>query len=193
MTSLTGSPSFWGRTYSQLYSSPAWHSSRQNPSWMSNLAMKIFLSSFALAKVWMIRLSDECPIWSINPAGASRLVVSLTEGICLSVSSQKENNRSKIERKAQDLCSIAATRDFFLRRRVVPDIVPQNDPRLPLSYLFVHLNPEMIVRAPVYRGLHFVLCLIFPVLIGHPYFDPSARRSLVGCTHAKRVGPMPPW
>ncbi len=74
--------------------------------------MNIFASGSASAKACKMQ-ARHSPIWSIAPAGAVFLVVSLTDARTPPLARQSRNDRSKIERYAFDLCRIAAIREIF--------------------------------------------------------------------------------
>ncbi len=110
--SIIGFPSSCGRTYVKFHSSPAAQSIRQKPSLISHFAMNIFASLSASANAWMM-WAKHLPIWLMASAGAVILVVLLTAERTPLFARHKQNDKSKMEQKALDLCGIAAIGDIF--------------------------------------------------------------------------------
>ncbi len=110
---VIGFPSSCGRTYVKFHSLPAAQSIRQKPSLISHFAMNIFASLSACANAWMMR-AKHSPIWLMAPSGAVFLVVSLTAERTPLIARRKQNDKSKMEQKAFDLCGIAAIGNIFI-------------------------------------------------------------------------------
>jgi hypothetical protein len=98
--------------HNKFHSLPSLQSICQKPSFMSHFAIKILTSPSALANAWMIH-DRHSPTWSMAPLGTLFSVVSFTATRMPPLASRNRNDRSRIDRKAFDLCGIAAIGDIL--------------------------------------------------------------------------------
>ena len=99
--------------YQKFHSSPSLQYNLQKPYLISHFYWNILDSSGASANEWITRIIT-LQIWSIAPAGAVFSLFSFTEGTRPCGISSRDKSNSKMDRKALELCGIAAIGKTFI-------------------------------------------------------------------------------